>query len=276
MDELQLLRKKTGMTIAKAWILMVSAVILFLIGMFILGVIAALKNINPIYLIENAIFGILAIIIFLCALWGFFINKRQLPFFQKQSLFSVLVCIIIALAWSFISPIIVDFLPFNEDESNNLQRVGVHTLLGLMLSLLFTTLQIGIIGHGLLKNYLFKQVIFTVATVSIVMVIPQAVIGLFIQTLIMFYIYYKTASFQLPLLMTATLSLVEDIFKFIFGNGVATKNYIRIYLVPNEILYYLDIFACFCIIIGGLFYIKNQTKAIEWQKPQEDENIAFL
>lgn len=274
MDEL--LRKKTGMTIAKAWMLMVTAVVLLFLCTFTLGAVAALKNVNPNGLLETAIFVLLTIIIFSCTVWGYFINKRQQPFFQKQPLSIIFACIIIALAWSYISPIIVQFLPFNETDSHNLESIGIQGFLGLILSLLFTTLQIGVIGHGLLKNYLFKQVIFTVAAVSIVMLIPQAVIGLIFQTLIMFYIYYKTASFQLPLLMTAILSLADGVFKYSFGDKIITKNYIRIYLMPNDLTYYIGIFVLIAIIIGGLYFIKSQAQSIEWQRPQEDETIAFL
>jgi hypothetical protein len=182
----------------------------------------------------------------------------------------------ISLAWSYISPIIVEFFPFNEKESDNIERVGIHFLLGVLSSTLFTFLQIGIIGHGLLKNYLFKQVIFTVAAVSIVMVIPQAVIGLFFQTAIMFYIYYRSASFLLPLMMTVIFNIVEDIFKFNLGSNIVTRNYIKFDFVQNDTIYFAGLAACIAIIIGGLYFIKTQTKVIAWQRPEEDEDLAFL
>jgi hypothetical protein len=225
---------------------------------------------------EVGVFILMVLILSLSSLWGFYINKEQLPFFNIPSILVVLVCIMISLAWSYISPIIVEFFPFNEKESDNIERVGIHFLLGVLSSTLFTFLQIGIIGHGLLKNYLFKQVIFTVAAVSIVMVIPQAVIGLFFQTAIMFYIYYRSASFLLPLMMTVIFNIVEDIFKFNLGNNIVTRNYIKFDFVQNDTLYFTGLAACIAIIIGGLYFIKTQTKVIAWQRPEEDEDLAFL
>lgn len=276
MDELNLLRKKTGMTIAKAWMVMVTCVIVFMLGTIIIGGVLGYRKADPQEFMENGIFILMVLILILSSLWGFYINKKQLPFFNTPSVSITLVCIIISLAWSYISPIIVEFLPFNEKESDNIERVGIHFLLGVISSSLFTFLQIGVIGHGLLKNYLFKQVIFTVAAVSIVMVIPQAVVGMFFQTVIMFYIYYRTASFLLPIIMSITLSVVEYIFRIYLGNDIVTKNYIKFDFVQNNTVYYLGLLASIAIIIAGLLYIKKQTKVIEWQRPEEDENIAFL
>lgn len=276
MDELNLLRKKTGMTIAKAWMVMVTCVIVFILGAGIIGGVLGYRKADPQEFMEEGIFILMVLILILSSLWGFYINKKQLPFFNKPSVLITLVCIIISLAWSYISPIIVEFLPFNENESDNIERVGIHFLLGIISSVLFTVLQIGIIGHGLLKNYLFKQVIFTVAAVSIVMVIPQAVIGMFFQTAIMFYIYYRTASFLLPLIMSISFIIVEDIFKVYLGNNIVTRNYIKFDFIQNDTLYFTGLAACIAIIIGGLYFIKTQTKVIAWQRPEEDEDLAFL
>lgn len=276
MDELNLLRKKTGMTIAKAWMVMVTCVIVFIFGAGIIGGVLGYRNADPQEFIEKGVFILLVLILTLSSLWGFYINKKQLPFFNKPSVLVVFVCIIISLAWSYVSPIIVEFLPFNEKESDNIERVGIHFLLGVISSVLFTFLQIGIIGHGLLKNYLFKQVIFTVAAVSIVMVIPQAVVGMFFQTAIMFYIYYRTASFILPLIMSISFIIVEDIFKVYLGNNIVTRNYIKFDFVQNDTLYFTGLAVCITIIIGGLYVIKTQTKVIAWQRPEEDEDLAFL
>jgi hypothetical protein len=276
MDELNLLRKKTGMTIAKAWMVMVTCVIVFILGAGIIGGVLGYQKVDAQEFMEEGVFILLVLILTLSSLWGFYINKKQLPFFNKSSVSVVFVCIIVSLAWSYISPIIVEFLPFNEKESDNIERVGIHFLLGVLSSTLFTVLQIGIIGHGLLKNYLFKQVIFTVAAVSIVMVIPQAVIGLFFQTTIMFYIYYRTASFLLPLIMTVIFNIVEDIFKFYLDSNIVTRNYIKFDFVQNETLYFVGLLVCIAIIIGGLYFIKTQTKVIAWQRPEEDEDLAFL
>lgn len=276
MDELNLLRKKTGMTIAKAWMLMIICVAVLFLGGGILGAMAGINNVSPEAYLEKWIFLIMLLIISISSIWGYFINKKQLPLFHKTSIKIYLLSLIIALSWSYISPLVLDFLPFNSTETESLERVEVELFLGIILSQFFTMLQIGVIGHGLLKNYLFKQVIFTVVAVSIVMVIPQAVIGLLFQTAIMFYIYYRTASFQLPLLMTLSFSLVEYACKLTWGYDVTIKNYIRINLVPNPTLYQIGLLVAILIIIGGLYLIRKNTSPIVWQRPEEDESLAFL
>jgi len=276
MDELNLLRKKTGMTIAKAWMLMIICVVVLFLGGGILGAMASINNVKPETYLEKGIFIIMLLIIGITSIWGYFINKKSIPLFKKTPLQIYFVCILIALSWSYISPLLLDFLPFSNVETENLERVEIEFLLGMILSLLFTILQIGIIGHGLLKNYLFKHVIFTVVAVSIVMVVPQAVIGLIFQTAIMFYIYYRTASFQLPLLISFSLILVEDICKIVWGNHVTIQNYVRIQLVPNPTLYQIGLLIAVLIILGGLYFIRKNTIPISWQRPEEDEDLVFL
>lgn len=273
MEELDLLRKKTGMTIAKAWILMMSGILFFILSAGAVGFMAGFKK-NAFNDVETFIFIALLSVLLLCCIWGFFINKKELPFFKKPSLVITLLCVVIILAWFYISPILYDLLPY-DSKSTPKDNIG-FSLLEVLLSLALTVLQIGFIGHGLLKNYLFKQVLFTVAAMSIVFVIPQAVFGIAIQTLLMFYIYYRTASFQLPLLMTAILSISEVFFKRTLEIDTSNNNYVRTQLIQNDTLYYIGIAICLGIIAGGLYFIKTQTKTIEWQRPEEDENLAFL
>lgn len=276
MDELNLLRKKTGMTIAKAWMLMIICVTVLFLGGGVLGAMAGMNNVNPEAYLERGIFLIMLLIIGISSVWGYFINKKQLPLFRKTSLKIYLLCLLTALSWCYISPLVLDILPFNTKEAESLESVEVDLFLGVILSQFFTVLQIGVIGDGLLKNYLFKQVIFTVVAVSIVMVIPQAVIGLIFQTAIMFYIYYRTASFQLPLLMTLLFSLAEYACRITWGYDVTIKNYIRINLVPNPMLYQIGLIVSVLIIIVGLYFVRKNTSPIVWQRPEEDESLAFL
>ena len=277
MEELNLLRKKTGMTIAKAWILMVSAVLLFIVSVFVVALISKINKRDISDFVHTHLSWIMISVFSVCSLWGFNINKRELPFFQKPSFAIIITCMMIAIAWSYVSPIVGDLLPFSERESKNVEiSAKIEIFLGLLITLIFTVLQIGIIGHGLLKNYFFKQVLFTVAAVSMVLVVPQAVIGLLFQTVIIFYVYYRTASFQLPLLMASVLTISEETFKFLYGDSITSKNYIRINFMPNETSYHMGIIACLGIIIGGLYFIKSKTTTIAWQRPEEDENLTFL
>lgn len=274
MNEFDLLRKKTGMTIAKAWMLMMLGIVVFFLSAGAVGFIAGLQKKAFKDDAEGFIFVALLAIIVLCCIWGFFINKKELPFFKNTSMVITLICFCIILALFYISPILYDLLPY-EKESTPKDRY-LSSLLEVFLSLALTVLQVGFIGHGLLKNYLFKQVLFTVVAMSIVFIIPQAVIGMAIQTLIMFYVYYQTASFQLPILMTFILSLSELFLKHILKIQTSNNNYIKTQLIHNDTLYYIGIVVCMGIIAGGLYYIKSNTKTIEWQKPEENETLAFL
>lgn len=269
MDELDLLRKKTGMTIGKAFTVVFTLVfITFAISVFF-GILFGENKSEAVKLVEDNVFILLLIIFLLGNIWAYFINKKELPFFRKTPISIILISIVVALAYAYISPAIIDIYPFSNKEKETLENISVTNILTLLISIFFTSLQIGFIGHGLLKNYQFKQAIFTVAAVSIMFFVPQAVIGLMFQSMIMFYIYYRTASFQLPIIITIIFSLVEDFLKFIYGYDISKENYIRTYLVQDNTLYFAGLVACVCVIFGGLYYIKKQTKTIEWQSSEE-------
>lgn len=276
MDELDLLRKKTGMTIGKAF----TVVFTLFLSTFVVGIAVAIifKDIMPkkIDIIEDNIFLLMLIVFLFGNIWAYYINKKEFPFFKKSSFSIIITSIIVAVAYSYISPGIIDIYPFGERAGEKIDSLEITNLLTLAISIIFTFLQIGFIGHGLLKNYHFKQAIFAVAAVSIMFFVPQAVIGLMFQSLIMFYVYYRTASFQLPIIMTIMFSLVEDSFKIFYGNEIIKGNYIRTHFVQDNTLYFAGLIASVFVILGGLYFIKRQTKVIEWQRPDEDENIAFL
>jgi hypothetical protein len=277
MDELDLLRKKTGMTIAKAFMLVFSLVLIFGVVSITFGILSNTNkgNTKTFDMVENEVFIILIIVFLLGNIWAYFINKKELPFFRKTSFAIIISSIIIAFAWCYIIPIITEFRFFEAKQSKKLDNIGPNSILTLVISVFFTFLQIGFIGHGLLKNYLFKQAIFTVAAVSIMFFVPEAVIGLALQSLIMFYVYYRTASFLLPILMTVLFSVVEDCFKLIYGPNIGSVNYVRTHIIQNDTLYFAGLIASVFVILGGLYFIRTQTKVIEWQRPEEYENIAF-
>lgn len=276
MDELDLLRKKTGMTIGKAF----TIVFTLFVSTFVIGIAVAIifRDIMPkkIDIIEDNIFLLMLVIFLSGNIWAYYINKKELPFFKKTPFSIIVVSIIIAIAYSYVSPGIIDIYPFSEKAGEKIDNLEITNLLTLAIGIVFTFLQIGFIGHGLLKNYQFKQAIFTVAAVSIMFFVPQAVIGLMLQSLIMFYVYYRTAAFQLPIIMTIMFSLVEDSFKFFYKNDIIKGNYIRTHFVQDNTLYFVGLIASLFVIFGGLYFIKTQTKVIAWQRPEDDESIAFL
>ncbi len=272
MNEFDLLRKKTGMTIAKAWMLMLSGIFVFLLLAVAIGFYNGYKK-NVMLDAEILVFGVLIAIICLCCLWGFFINKKQLPFFNKPTPESIILSVIVALAWFYISPIINDLLPYESKSSD--KRTDLPLLFESLLSLSFAVLQIGVIGHGLLKNYQFGKVLFTVAAMSIIFVVPQAVVGMALQTLLMFYVYYRTASFQLPVLMSLVISILEEFFRRVLKINISYNNFIKS-LIDNTTVYYLGLVLCVALIAMCFFYIKKRTQVIAWQRPDEDESMAFL
>ena len=276
MNELDLLRKKTGMTIAKAWMLMATTIVIFILDNTAFKLLINSKTIS-IKNFDGATFYFISLFVatFLGCVWGFFINKKQMPFFKNQSLLIWFWCIIIALVWAYISPVVFDILPMNIPKQKNPESLEIGSFFSLTSLLLFIILQIGIIGNGLLKNYALRQAIFTIMAVGIVMLNPIAVISIAFQTLFLFYIYYRTAAFQLPIFMVFIFGALEEILPLYFDANYST-NYIRNYFIQNNSVYYIGLVVCVSLIIGGLYYIKTHTKLIEWQRPEEDENIEFL
>ena len=76
MNDSELLRKKTGMTIAKAWMLMLSCVVVFIKNVGIFGAVAGFKK-SGMDDVENFVFGALLLMLLLCGFWGFFVNKKE-------------------------------------------------------------------------------------------------------------------------------------------------------------------------------------------------------
>ncbi len=274
MNEFDLLRKKTGMTIAKAWMLMVSVVVIFalsngIFNMFFNANRGSFTMTSKEFIVYFTAFNLS---IFLGCLCGIFINKKQLPSFRNTTPSNYIWGFVIAMAWCYINPVILDFFPSNPIS---LKDNKLLLLLGGVGMLLTITLQIGIIGHGLLRNYSFKNALFTVIAVSIIMLEPQSVIILVFYTLFLYYIYYRTASFQLIVFIT-TISVTTESFLPLYFDADYSINYVRTYFLQNETLYYIGFVFCVGLIITGLYYIKTHTKFIEWQRPDEDENITFL
>ncbi len=273
MNELDLLRKKTGMTIAKAWMLMATTIVILVLSIGIFNYfISVNKTLTP--TLEDSIFYLTSYIFvfFLGSLSGFFVNKKQLPFFRKTTFLIYIWGFMIAIVWCYINPIILDLLPLNPVSFKDNK---IFLLLNMIVILFYIVLQIGIIGHGLLKNYTFRNALFTVIAVSITLIDPQSVLILIFYSSILYYIYYRTASFQLVIFIVTISATVETLLPVYFDANF-TGNYVRNYFIQNNTLYYAGFVACVGLIIGGSYYIKTHTQLIEWQRPEEDENIEFL
>lgn len=275
MDELDLLRKKTGMTIAKAWMLMVMTVISFFCFRYIFQFLNN-QAISPVsFSSSQSRYIAMGLAMSIGCAIGYFINKKEQLSFKKVSLSSIFCCFLIAWAWCFTSPIIYDIMPLNIPKPPKVESLEPRFFITTIALVLMAILQIGIIGHGLLKNYSFKDVIFTVAAVSIIMITPQVVMSLVFQLLFLFPIYYRTASLILPILVVAVTNITEETIMIIFDADFST-NYVRTYFFQDTLMYSIGFIIAFLVIVGGVLYIKKCSKPIQWLKPEEDETIMIL
>jgi hypothetical protein len=275
MDELDLLRKKTGMTIAKAWMLMIITVIIFFCLRFIFQFLNN-QSISPVSFSSNqSRYIAMGLAMSIGCTIGYFINKKERLSFKKVSIFSILCCLLISWAWCYTSPIIYDIMPLNIPKPPKIQGLEPRFFITTFALVLMVLLQIGIIGHGLLKNYPFKDVIFTVAAVSVIMITPQVVMSLVFEILFLFPIYYRTASLILPLFVVATVNITEETIMIITDADFST-NYVRTYFFQDTLTYSIGFIISLLVIIGGVFYIKKYSKPIQWLKPEEDETIMIM
>jgi hypothetical protein len=269
MDDLELIQKKTGMTIGTAWILMFSSVVfLFLIG-FSFGVYMAASGqkdamnqaVDFIMISLVASFSIFAII-------GFWINKKEWFYTQKPSLDVILLVLLIAILWSFVSSFFMDYFP-KYDDRVQIGKLTNNWLFGILLNSSMIIFQIGVIGHGLLRNYELRRAMGTICFICITFYMPAAVVSLVLQSMILLYLYYRTASFWLVYGASLLMFSPQYFLRYILGESAVNINFWRVNIIQNDMVYY-GLLAIAVLLIGVLIWqIKNKTVLIKWAKEYE-------
>ena len=269
MDDLDLIKKKTGMTIGTAWILMFSSMALMFVLAFAYGFASAFYK-KPIEtsISVDLVMVVMVMSFLIFALIGFYINKKELPYFTKVSKKAMLILFIIAMLWSVISSFFLDYFITN-DVIDQVQGISKTWWFATILNASMIIFQIGVIGHGLLRNYNLKKSMIAISFICIVFYMPAAVSSMVIQSMILLYIYYRTASFLMVLLTSTFMYMPQYIFKGIYNNTKLNYNFYKNEIFPSDNVYYavwvLAIFA----LIGALWFFKQNTKTIKWEREEE-------
>ena len=269
MNDLDLLKKKTGMTIGTAWVLMFSSVALLFLSGFIYGIMHAQSK-KPISMSESTdmimIFMVLSFLVF--AMIGFYVNKKELPYFSKVSSKVMLILFVVAMCWSVISSVFLDYFQVSE-SMDKVAGFSRSWWFAIILNTSMIIFQIGVLGHGLLRNYSLKKSMIAISFICIVFYMPAAVSSMVIQSMILLYIYYRTSSFWVVLLTSTLMFVPEYIFRGMYDMPKFNYNYYKNIVMPSPTVYYSV--CCFAVLalVPALWYLKKQTQTIQWEKEDE-------
>lgn len=269
MDDLELIQKKTGMTIGTAWILMFSSIaVLFLCGV-VFGIYMAAKG-GKQGMGQAVDFVMISLVcsFLLFAGIGFLINKKEKFYTQKVKPEVILWAVLIAILWGFVSSFFMDYFP-KYDGMAPIGELTNNWVFGVLLNSAMIIFQIGVIGHGLLRNYELRRAMITISFVCITFYIPAAVISLVLQSMILLYIYYRTESFWVVYACSILMFTPQYLFKYIFNAPAINFNFWRVYILPNDTIYYVLLVLSLVGIGVLLRQIKAKTVLIKWLKEYE-------
>lgn len=269
MNDLDLLKKKTGMTIGTAWVLMFSSVALLFLSGFIYGIMLSQSK-KTISMTESTdmimIFMVLSFLVF--ATIGFYVNKKELPYFSNVSSKVMMILFVVAICWSVISSIFLDYFMMSE-EMNKMTGFSKSWWFATILNASMIIFQIGVLGHGLIRNYTLKKSMIAISFICIVFYMPAAVSSMVIQSMILLYIYYRTASFWVVLLTSTLMYVPEYIFREIYAMPKLNYNYYKNVIMPSTSVYYTVWAFAVLGLITALWYLKQNTQVIKWERDDE-------
>jgi hypothetical protein len=263
-------QKKKGMTISKAWILFLSMLIAQLITGGIVGYkIAKAKGEGAV--IDNP-YGItmyytLGAYLILCIV-AFYINKREFPRFNAPSLQRVGFAILFAIFIRIITSVLED-LPFSLITQESLEQMSEFNY-GIMAlqSLVIIFFQVGFIGHGLLRNYELTTAAITTTLVSIIHFEPKSILSMIVLVGVMLYLYYKTSSFWLVLIIGLGYMYIDVFMTMFYDIDIFKSNNWRNVIIKNDSVYY--VLVAFCVFAtGGLLFHISKIKQFDWQRTAE-------
>jgi hypothetical protein len=264
--EIDLLPKKKVMTIGNAFMLMISCVTLFA---FLAGGALLILKLSKakIELNDDWIFLALVISFIINSFWGYRINGKQLPFFNEFKFSELIYLIIIALATYYLTSVFSEINLIRDTkrvriiDEPSLAKVFIDATI----TICFVFFQVGIIGHGLLKNYAFQKAVLVILFLSICFISPSTVLGIGCQGAILFFIYHRTASFN-AVLFTLFFMLIPDYILW-FTVGKKDLNILRLDVFHgNTLMYGIGWILVLVILIWAIFKLKSITKEIDWQK----------
>lgn len=269
MNDLDLLKKKTGMTIGTAWVLMFSSMALMFLLSFAYGI-ASFINKTPITTGNSmdVVMLVMVMSFLVFALVGFYINKKELPYNNNVSKRTMCILFIIAMLWSVISSIFLDYFISNE-AMDQVQGISKTWWFAIILNTALMIFQIGVLGHGLLRNYNLKKSMIAISFICIVFYMPAAASSMVIQSMILLYIYYRTASFLMVLLTSTVMYMPQYIFRGIYNISKLNYNFYKNEIFHSDSVYYIVwVLAIFALIVA-LWFFKQNTKTIKWERDED-------
>jgi hypothetical protein len=268
MKDIDLLRKKTGMTIGTALMLMFGAMFSIFIIAGLYGIIKGFKGQKPgsgdaidltltAMVISFAIFSVI----------GFYVNKKEKFCTNRVGVFTILMGSLVGLLWFVVSSVFYDF--YNLNNSINTDGISNTWWFSMAINTVFVLLQIGIIGHGLLRNYDFKKALLVSSIMCVSMFMPAAVISLVFQTGILLFLYYRTASFYLVLAISVVIYTPEYILRNLYNFKGVGRNLLKLDIIKNDTIYFSVWFGCLIALSFCIYILFKNTKTIAWQRESE-------
>jgi hypothetical protein len=267
--------KLSGMTIFKAFMLvffcvsLIHCIGLFFQAGFLFGFLdSSVHSTAKINLKPNTYGYFIAYTMFI--LIGLRVNNFDLPIFEKSNLTGYFKILVLSILW-------IVFCIFLNDlvTTKNIGTVVVNQdfkgyfdfkeSLRNINSLLYIVFYIGILGHGLLKNYNFNRVVIVLAFCSLPFLHPTIVLQYLFLNLILIFIYYHTRAFQLTLFFMVIALIFDHVFALLYSpQELRYGNIIKDHIIGNEIAYYLFMALVLVLFLYILFSFKSPEKRKLW------------
>jgi membrane-associated HD superfamily phosphohydrolase len=275
MNEIEFLKKRKGMTVANAWMLLFAC-----IG-FLIVLMVAFVYYNKRIAQKDAEFEVeyilytFILIFSLVSLLGIYKINKELPYFKSIGRGDFLGVLLISTTWIIFSTVFDEFASLFQSDSKDKNDVFSHSrwILDIFVSVSFALFQIGVISHGLFKNYAFKKAIFTIFFSGLVFIIPHIALPMAFQGLMFAIIYYALGSFQTVLISAILVSVPEYLFWYFYG--IKNSNPIKNNWIVNEPIYYLVTVLAFVFWLYFLFRLYKNRAKIHWEEVPSYENITF-
>lgn len=277
MEELNLLRKRKGMTISRAWMLMIGVFVLFFLLSVVAGIIQGVAQAQSgekanMYILVNGIFLGLTLCFSIGSWVGYRINKKDVAKLQKMTAKELFLSVVLVICLSYILAFLTDALRL--DMKNGEMIGGFMKWFGPLMSVVMTYFQVGVIGHGLLRNYSFRESILTVLFLCMILTVPAAVISWAFVSVIFFYVYYRTQNITIPLVLTLLVYYLDLIMKEILSiDYVSFENYYRRVIPIKDTLFYVSLVVVLVAIMFLVYKIVEGKNVKQWRNEEEYEDI---
>ncbi len=260
--------KKRGMTVGKAWMLFLLLMIMYFVVGAIQGYQQLQKNSSN-YNVDGNTLLILSIGgVFIISIIGYFINQKELPYFSGLSVKALLLALLVSFLVRFISSIFEE-LPLSFVEQENMKfMLESNYFLFVLPSALLIFLQIGVIGHGLLRNYDLTPAVATACLISLINFEPKAVLSTAFLVGVFMFFYYKIKSFEFVILGTFFYFYIDYFFLLFTDFEIVAENNYRYKIINNDAVYF-TLLGIAILLLAFLIRSNAQLKSPAWRRKQE-------